>query len=275
MDHAAKTELMARFMAAPISQKMPEEKLVFSKLLDQVSLCAREYSPAFSDFLDPMRADFYADMIAGGARGVQIVAYGGSAPCERVILGFTPEDIPLAPEMFPIGTLKVAFPGKSPAHSDILGSILGLGLTRSVVGDIFIGNGEAYVFVSADISDFVASALDKVGNVSVRTAKAAELPDLPENTGTERSILVASPRFDAVLAQAFKLSRSKAASLIAAKKAFVNWRVIQNASKDVKLGDMLTLRGFGRVKINEFGGQSKKGRKYIKVTVWGHRRGGY
>ena len=247
LDHAAKTELMARFMAAPISQKMPEEKLVFSKLLDQVSFCAREYSPAFSDFLDPMRADFYADMIAGGARGIQIIAFGGAAPCERVMLGFAPEDIPLAPEMFPIDALAVAFSGKPPAHSDILGSILGLGLTRSVIGDIFIGDGAAYVFVAADIADFVASALDKVGNVSVRASKAAELPDLPESTGTERQILVASPRIDAVLAQAFKLSRSKAASLVAAKKAFINWSVIQNASKDARLGDMLTLRGFGRV----------------------------
>ena len=60
------------------------------------------------------------------------------------------------------------------------------------------------------------------------------------------------------MGEAFNLSRSKAQELIAAEKVFVNWNVLKNGSKPVNEGDMISARGFGRVKINEINGRTKK-----------------
>ncbi|MGP1367230.1 MAG: S4 domain-containing protein, partial [Schwartzia sp. (in: firmicutes)] len=71
---------------------------------------------------------------------------------------------------------------------------------------------------------------------------------------------VASLRVDAVAAAGFGMSRSRAAADIDADKLKLNWQSVKNAAQSLKAGDVLSMRGRGRVEVVEIGGQTKKGR---------------
>ena len=61
------------------------------------------------------------------------------------------------------------------------------------------------------------------------------------------------------------MSRAKVQALIKGEKVQVNWSTITSPSILLKEGDMISIRGFGRVKLFEIGGMTKKDR--ICVTV--------
>ena len=62
------------------------------------------------------------------------------------------------------------------------------------------------------------------------------------------------------------MSRSRAAADIAAEKLKLNWQSVKSASQAVKEGDVLSMRGRGRLEVKEIRGQTKKGR--ISVLLY-------
>ena len=76
---------------------------------------------------------------------------------------------------------------------------------------------------------------------------------------------VACLRLDAVAGEAFNLARGKCQTLIGAEKAQVNWNIVTNTSHQLKEGDLVSLRGFGRFRIKEIGGKTKKDRTALEI----------
>ncbi|HEY8345340.1 MAG TPA: S4 domain-containing protein, partial [Bacillota bacterium] len=71
---------------------------------------------------------------------------------------------------------------------------------------------------------------------------------------------VASLRLDAVAGLGFGISRTKMAREIKAEKVKVNWCSTTDPDYQVKVGDVLSIKGRGRVVVAETTGLSKKGR---------------
>ena len=237
-------------------------------------------------------------------RGVDAQIYGGYENAERMMLGFAPpyplpynsessrgydneyrhghtsgninkdepEALPL--ETFPIQTLAITYNGqfsKQLTHRDFLGAVLGLGLDRGKIGDIRLGDSGAIMYVADEVASFITENLQEVGRTSVtaEVIAAQSTEDLlgPETSGTSKRITVASLRLDAVISTAFHISRGKAATFIEAEKVFVNW-AIGKKTQLLFAGDIVTIRGTGRVKIEEIYGQTKKDRVAIMITVF-------
>lgn len=76
---------------------------------------------------------------------------------------------------------------------------------------------------------------------------------------------VSSLRLDAVTATAFSMSRGRAAELIAAGRVNLDHAPCLKPDKPVAEGAVLTARGFGRARLREVGGLSKKGRTGITI----------
>jgi len=70
---------------------------------------------------------------------------------------------------------------------------------------------------------------------------------------------------DVVIAALFHLSRGKAAVLIGAEKVFLNWSPCADGGRQVKPGDMVTLRGYGRARVGDIIGTTKKDRLRLMV----------
>lgn len=237
---------------------------------DWVRQVQDRYSPYLTDFLTP-REQYLAESVAKGA-GLHAEAFGGFDGAERVRLLLLPEPWPVPPEDFEIQALEVSALQGEFAHADVLGSLLGLGLKRPSLGDIvLVTPSQAYVFIAQPLVSYLRDTWSRVGRVVVHVREVDDIPELPPPPYEPKDIFVMSPRMDAVVAQACRMSRKEAQSLVASGRVELN-HAEAPADAEVRPGDVLSVRGFGRVRVLETVGQSKSGRWMIRVGVLRSRR---
>jgi RNA-binding protein YlmH len=154
------------------------------------------------------------------------------------------------------------------SHRDILGAALGLGIERAVLGDIYIGE-PSYLICLKDIAGFILDGLKQAGRVSL-TVEMMPLSGLPSISYKlkEHTDTVASLRLDAVVASMFNLSRGVSAEYIQQGRVQLAHSLCEDISKTVSINDVISIRGLGRGKLLELGGQSKKGRVWIKFGIY-------
>ena len=75
-------------------------------------------------------------------------------------------------------------------------------------------------------------------------------------------------RLDVIIAGKYKLSRSQALQLFKSQKVFLNGRVCENNSYQVKEQDIISVRGFGKMEFIRISGETRKGRIYITVLIY-------
>ena len=106
--------------------------------------------------------------------------------------------------------------------------------------------------------------LHKVGRLPVTVKKIAESElEIPEILYKIEQGTVASLRLDGVIAEGFHISRDTAQEAIRRELVQVNHRIISSASKLVRQGDAISLRGYGKMILEEIGGESRKGRIWV------------
>ena len=204
--------------------------------------------------------------------GIKYTLWGGAENTERQIARFGDADSIGYEVPFPIVILKV-----SPLlmkfadefnHRDFLGAIMNLGIKRETVGDIIVKGKEAYIFAHENIADYIIENLDKVKHTNVKVERLNELPELLETKKQEEEILVSSTRLDVIIAGKYKLSRRQALQLFKSQKVFLNGRVCENNSYQVKEQDIISVRGFGKMEFIRISGETRKGRIYITVLIY-------
>ena len=65
-----------------------------------------------------------------------------------------------------------------------------------------------------------------------------------------------------------KMSRSKAKQIIEQERVFINGQNETKLSKQIKLNDIITIRGKGRFVIKEFEGTTRSGRQVIVIEKY-------
>lgn len=198
--------------------------------------------------------------------------FGGAEGAERIMVRFgDPEELGYDGE-FPILLLRAEplsqkFSDKL-THRDFLGSILALGLERDVIGDIVIRENVGYVFVDRDVAEFICSTLSRVKHTDVRVSVENELPAGELYRTEERKIQIASERLDAVLARVLCLSREDAQALFRKKLVFVEGRQCESVSYAPKVGERISIRGFGKLIYRGYDSLTKKGKLNVTVEVY-------
>ena len=195
---------------------------------------------------------------------------GGGADCERRAAFFLPDW--MEEEDFEAGdyirALRIDAYYGAPGHRDYLGALLGLGVRREWVGDIRVDGQTAWVFCLSSVAEQLAG-LEQASRVSVKAAVIApdQVPE-PERKRQAIRFTVQSLRFDAVLAETFRLSRTQAVKLIAAGAASLNYLPCLKNDAPVSEGDVLSLKGRGKATLAEIGGRSRKDRLFLTVELW-------
>lgn len=249
-----------------------EERLLFAKVLDQVIFSLKRYEPQFTDFMDLAKCGRCMERLKNIA-DFEVLAFGGTEDTERMLLELAPRDRMIPKEEFPIIALKITpkskkFGQTDLSHRDYLGSILGLGIERGKIGDILVSEEGAVCFATEEMAEYIQTNLDKVSKTAVTVTKLDKAQVFAPKRTEFRRVTVASLRLDAVLGEALRLSRGKAQTLISGEKVNVNWSVVTNTSYILKTGDMVSARGFGRFRVGEVGGKTRKERIGLELEMY-------
>ena len=241
-----------------------DDSIFISKMRDVVRLCEKYHAARFSHFLDSREQAVLEN------NGISGMLFGGYDGAERCMLGVFPDWQEPDGALFPIKVLKITVKSeKSLTHRQYLGTVLSLGIERDKIGDILTDDDCAYVFLCADMAEFVRENISKVGRngVSIDYADINSVT-LPEKKFEIISCVCASLRLDAVISGLINKSRNEAKSLILAGRVSVNHFDTQKTDFTVKEGDLLSVRGFGRAQLEEIGTKTRSDRVHIKFKKY-------
>lgn len=248
---------------------MNEQELCKKRLIDLSKQANRKGIVLFSDFLNLNELNIYHQ--SEKLFETKTESFGGVLYAERQIIAFIPDAL-CYEWNYPITALCItpAYPkfAEKLGHRDILGAIMKLGVDRSKIGDIIIGDGVYYLLCEENIADYFKENLDKVRHTIVKLEACS--PDTITITQEleEKDGIITSNRLDSVIACVHKLSRSQALELFRQEKVFVNGRVITNATYTCHAGDIISVRGYGRFIYLSEHGETNKGRLKFKYNLY-------
>ena len=229
-----------------------DERLLLGRVWDKYEQCRRRNIPVVTGFLSPAEQELVRRLM--GALDVREgwLLWGGYDTAQRRQAHFLP-DWQTEPDFEAVAALRATFyEPNSLTHRDVLGSLMGLGVTRESVGDILVAEQSVDVLVTEPVRRFLLDSWDSAGRVrlKVQPIGPTEL-QVPEEKVKLLRDTVSSLRLDSVLSVGFSLSRSKAAEAVTSGKVQVNWADWQKPDRQVVQGDVLTLRGLGKCVLEE------------------------
>ena len=247
--------------------KTPEDRVLLAKIWDKINAGMRKNIPANTAFLTLREIDM-CRYLFGSQEG--LFPFGGYANAERQMLVYLPEYLTedsLYEEDAPLVCLRASFfDGDTPSHRDFLGALMGAGIARETIGDICVGKGQCDFFVTAEIAPYILQNFTGAGRTKVHL-EAIPLTDVsvPEPETKEIRDTVASVRLDSIISSGFRIGRSAAAQYINAGKVAIDGLPCEKPDKTVDAGVKISVRGLGKIKLRNIGGQTKKGR--ISVVI--------
>lgn len=239
----------------------PEEQSFIVQVNDWMNDVRNHYTPKLTSFLDPRQVMIIQSLV-GENSDVKMQAYGAFSQAERQRVILYPDYFEPEISDFMLEIFELNYPSKfiQLKHPDVLGSLLGIGLNRSKFGDIRLNEQKIQFVVQKEISNFIEINLEAINKVKVHLKRLSEESKLLENEEQwrEQQDTVSSLRLDTVLAAAYKISRQKAAQLIQNSYVKVNYRLQESTSFELTEGDLLSVRGYGRLQIFSIEGRTKK-----------------
>lgn len=279
---------------------MEEERLLTVQAEDLVMKCSRQDIPVHSGFLDMASQSKLRQKFGSRQGDTDIVYYGGYDGAERVVMACLPyymqpadsseacdsaadaggpawdyfnEILTVIRASFPKGS-AASGKGRPLSHSDYLGALMGLGIKRSVIGDIIVHDQGADIIVLREMADFLLMNFISAGKARISTEEvplsSLHAPDVKFEEVTDT---VASLRLDAVLASAFRMSREKAAEAVRQGLVFVDHVVASKPDMSINEGAELVIRHKGKVRLLQAGGRTRKDRINIVMARYGGLKG--
>ncbi len=239
-----------------------------SRILDQTDQAIKTWEVVFTDFLSPPELA-EAQAVLAKLTEASAIAWGGYPQAERQRLAIARSELPLDTDQVELAALSIAgnFLFDPATHRDFLGSILGTGIVREKVGDILVlGERGAQAIVVPDLVEFFQQSMTQVRTVPVKVTPIpfTEL-QVREPRKKELTTVEASLRLDAIASAGFGMSRSKMVDLIEKGEVRVNWKEIGQPSYQLKDGDLVAIRGKGRLFVGEIA-ITKKDRYRVLLT---------
>lgn len=232
------------------------------KVNDLLATSSKRSRAGYTAFLNEVEQRYARELLE--ERGEPFKFWGGAEECIRKMLCVYPEN---GVESFPIYSLTYTFRSADClTHRDFLGSFLSLGIGREQIGEIITADGYAVVFCTKTAYALI-SELTKIGKTGVSVEVGITKP-LPKLKFTEQSIVVASMRSDCVVSAVTGLSREKSADYIKSGRFSLNYEACTNVSKILAQGDVITLRGYGKLILTEEIAETKKGRLRLQLKKY-------
>jgi len=245
-----------------------ENRETVSRLLDLGDRAIQTWEVVCSDFLSPPEIT-EALRVFGKMTEIQCIAWGGYAQAERQRLAIARSELPLDPSMVSLTPISISgnFLFDTATHRDFVGALLGCGIERQKVGDVnVLGEKGAQAIIVPELMEYLQIHFNQVRTVPVKISAIA-IEDLKIRVlqTKELTSFEASLRLDAIASAGFGMSRSKMVDLINSDDVRVNWKTVSQTNFQLKSGDLIAIRGKGRVAIGEIM-ITKKERYRVQMT---------
>jgi len=228
------------------------------------------YVPYVTDFLDPREQQIIATVIGSNHDVIQYDFFGGHAKAERKRAVIAPFYEDIMQKDFQVILLAAAYPAKfvSLSHSDVLGGFLSLGIERKKIGDINVLQDEVQFFIAEELEDYVRLNLTQIKKASIQLKKKpVGESEIANDEWIHRAHTVTSLRLDVLVKEIYKMSRKDAHALIQANKVKINHTYVDDPAVFLMEGDLISVRRFGRSKLVEIGGKTRKDKYKITAAV--------
>lgn len=256
--------------------KNQEDKLLLAKVLDRLDITRTRNKIEYTDFLNLYEQEL-VDKFLKKIKFERYYFFGGIGEAERKILIVYPEK--LTEEMVRKNHSKMISVVKIKLLQDIqeeynhkvyLGGIIKLGIEREKIGDISVKPRGAEIVIKNEIQKFLMQNIDSLTRFKSCEIEFKSIEDLEEIIPQKIEIteIVASLRLDNIVSSLARTSRTKAIEILDGERVFLNFKVETKPSKQVKVGDIITIRGKGRFEFVEISGNTKKGRFVIKINKY-------
>ena len=257
-----------------------QDNILISSAEDKLRLCNTNGMLTNTRFLDIRQQSVLFSRFKG-ERDCRALFFGGFEQAERKLLIFVPDYYGIESaeeltaflkeneELCPLAALRLKkdrFSGTL-THRDYLGAVMALGVKRETVGDIIVGGDGCFLFAESTVVRYLLDNLSSAGRATLQAERISlSQIDVPEERFVTEVHTVASLRLDAVLCQAFSLSRTRAAEAVEKGLVYVNGEQIFKADRKIMEKDKLVIRGKGKAVFSEISGESKKGRIIIRLN---------
>lgn len=256
--------------------KNNEDRLLVSKMLDQIVLCSKRNKIQNTDFLDERQKNILEKALHRTDIENYMI-FGGFDDAQRNTVIFYPEkwDKEIVEKNYNtvMQIVEIILPNDLQGkyiHRDYLGALMKLGLKREKIGDIIVWEKGAHIIVLNEIVSFLEQNLTTLTRFQKSQINIKNIEELHEcNINKEEiEIIVSSMRLDNIISELAKTSRTKAEEYISKERVFINYEVVTKDSKILKIGDKITIRGKGKFEIKEQIGNTKKGRNILKIEKY-------
>ena len=143
---------------------------------------------------------------------------------------------------------------------------MSLNIKRELIGDLFIEEGVAFVFVASSISEYIENNLVEIGKNKCIITKIQERNF--EYKFSSFNVTIASNRLDVLVSEITNLSRSKSVEYIESGLVQIDYDVCKNKNEKIESGMIITIRKYGKFILQTEIGESKKGKKKWEVKKY-------
>ena len=238
-----------------------DDRVLFARIYDRLVQAEQKNIPGCTCFLSPREQALTDRML----QGMELRFFGGHAEAERKICCWLPdylEEASFFEEDGPVAAVRATYFEKDRlTHRDFLGGLMGLGIKRETVGDIYVAAGTCDFLVTRELLPYVLDNFLSAGRTRLHLE---EIPldrlQVPAVSMKEIRDTVSSLRLDSIVGSGFNMARGKAAVLIETGNVSLNDLPCMKGDKLLNEGDKITARGFGKVILSQVGGRTKKDR---------------
>lgn len=255
-----------------------EEQLLIAKIKDRIRQAEFKNRIEVTDFLNLAEKE-KVEIFLKTLSFHNFLFWGGFEEAERVVAIFYPEKLAILVEEKKIdlaqylAVIRIQVPKEKQGeynHKNYLGAMMKLGMKREKIGDISVYPEGADIIIKPDIQEYVLQSLPELtrfqkANIELISTEEMRIPQIELK---RKRIIIPSFRLDAIISEIIGSSRTKAVEIINQERVFLNFKVETKVSKEVKIGDKITVRGKGKFEIGEEIGNSKKNKKIVEIIQW-------
>ena len=237
-----------------------------------IDLAMRSYErglPIVTDFLDMHEQGLLQDLIQD--LPVSVEFYGGYDYAQRQVAVFGQPDafFEKSSKKDSLQALRIRPKNlkftEDLNHRDYLGALMHLGIERELIGDILVQKDHSAIVFCINRAMNIISDLHRIRHTEMVVETIATEDFSYEPVFREDMVLAASNRLDAFLASAAHLSRKEANILMDQGKVFLNARECYDHNHSLREGDLLSIRGIGKLEVMDFPGETKKGKQKVHI----------